>query len=78
LEAPEMGGATIFPMIGLRVPPIKNGAIFWYNLNSNEKQYDQTLHSGCPVLLGSKWIANKWIYSRFQTFIKPCKLDESN
>jgi len=30
---------------------------------------------GCPVLIGNKWIANKWIHERGQEFRRPCSLD---
>jgi prolyl 4-hydroxylase len=30
---------------------------------------------GCPVLIGNKWIANKWIHERGQEFRRPCLLD---
>jgi hypothetical protein len=29
----------------------------------------------CPVLIGNKWIANKWIHERGQEFRRPCSLD---
>ncbi len=32
-------------------------------------------HGGCPVLVGSKWILNKWIYSFDQWKTYPCLLD---
>ena len=32
----------------------------------------QTLHGGCPVLVGSKWITNKWIRWKHQQFKFPC------
>ena len=32
-----------------------------------------TYHGGCPVLAGSKWITNKWIRSRAQFQLYPCK-----
>ena len=37
-------------------------ALFWINLNLNTGFSDRlTLHGGCPVAVGSKWITNKWI-----------------
>jgi prolyl 4-hydroxylase len=70
LEVPEEGGATVFPLIGLRIKPIKNGAVFWYNLDEYGNRDSRTLHAGCPVLLGSKWLSNKWISIVGQTFYK--------
>jgi prolyl 4-hydroxylase len=30
------------------------------------------LHGGCPVVLGSKWVANKWIREAAQIFHNKC------
>ncbi|KAJ6644589.1 Prolyl 4-hydroxylase subunit alpha-2, partial [Pseudolycoriella hygida] len=57
----EKGGATVFPFLNLRISPRKGAAIFWYNLSSSGSCDFFTRHSGCPVLLGSKWVANQWI-----------------
>lgn len=56
----EAGGATVFPRLNLTVEPIERSAVFWYNIKPNGYTDYKTLHSGCPVLLGSKWIATKW------------------
>jgi len=29
----------------------------------------------CPVLIGNKWVANKWIHERGQEFRRPCSND---
>ena len=29
-------------------------------------------HGGCPVMIGSKWITNKWIRVNAQMFKRPC------
>jgi prolyl 4-hydroxylase len=76
LETPEEGGATVFPNINLRVSPVKNGALFWYNLYKNGTGHPLTLHSGCPVLLGSKWLTNKWLFTKAQELRKPCSLNK--
>lgn len=34
-----------------------------------------TRHAACPVLIGNKWVANKWIHERGQEFRRPCSLD---
>ncbi|XP_069609436.1 prolyl 4-hydroxylase subunit alpha-1 isoform X4 [Ranitomeya imitator] len=70
------GGATVFPEVGAAVYPKKGTAVFWYNLfESGEGDYS-TRHAACPVLVGSKWVSNKWIHERGQEFRRPCKLSE--
>ena len=54
------------------IMPKKGSAAFWYNLTSDGYRDPFTRHGGCPVLKGSKWILNKWMYS-FDNFAKfPC------
>ncbi|KAM4704283.1 prolyl 4-hydroxylase subunit alpha-1 [Rhinophrynus dorsalis] len=70
------GGATVFPEVGAAVYPKKGTAVFWYNLfESGEGDYS-TRHAACPVLVGNKWVSNKWIHERGQEFRRPCKLSE--
>ncbi|TRY69175.1 hypothetical protein TCAL_01376 [Tigriopus californicus] len=69
------GGSTVFPTLGLAIPPRKGSALLWYNLYKNGQGDPYTLHSGCPVLLGSKTIANIWFRSHGQEFRRPCALD---
>ena len=39
----------------------KGDLAFWYNIELNQNVDYLTFHGGCPVLVGSKWITNKWI-----------------
>ena len=62
LQAPERGGATIFPDVGLEVAPVRGTGVFF--------SYDRpdpatrTLHGGAPVQAGEKWVATKWLRER--------------
>jgi prolyl 4-hydroxylase len=59
LQAPEKGGATVFPDIQLDVAPQRGNAVFF----SYDRPHPatKTLHGGAPVLDGEKWIATKWL-----------------
>lgn len=64
----------MFPFVSLKVPPKKGSAVFWWNLSTSGDGEYLTRHSGCPVLLGSKWVANKWIHEHGNEFKRPCEL----
>lgn len=68
------GGRTVFPRIGAGVQPKAGAAVFWYNLRPNGEADKLTLHGACPVLYGTKWVANKWIREGAQLWKKPCPL----
>ncbi|XP_070073428.1 prolyl 4-hydroxylase subunit alpha-2-like isoform X2 [Drosophila takahashii] len=69
----ESGGATIFPLINVSVTPKKGSAVFWHNLDNSGDMNIRSLHSGCPVIVGSKYVLTKWINELPQMFSTPCK-----
>ncbi|NXS29387.1 P4HA3 hydroxylase, partial [Pomatostomus ruficeps] len=75
LSAVEAGGSTAFIYANFSVPVVKNAALFWWNLQRNGNGDGDTLHAGCPVLAGDKWVANKWIHEHGQEFRRPCTAD---
>ena len=62
LHAPEQGGATVFPDLGLEVLPQRGHAVFFSYDQPNAST--RSLHGGAPVLAGEKWVATKWLRQR--------------
>jgi prolyl 4-hydroxylase len=54
------GGATEFPHIKIGVRPQAGTLLIWNNMNPDGTMNYKTLHSGTPVLAGSKYIITKW------------------
>jgi prolyl 4-hydroxylase len=77
MTQPEMGGGTVFTELKTTVMPSKNDALFWYNLYRSGEGDMRTRHAACPVLLGVKWVSNKWIHEAGQEFRRPCGLKMS-
>jgi prolyl 4-hydroxylase len=72
LSTVRAGGATVFPNIGVSVPPEEGSCVFWHNLLPNGEGDVRTRHASCPVLIGNKWAVNKWFRERGQEFARPC------
>ncbi|XP_017470548.1 PREDICTED: prolyl 4-hydroxylase subunit alpha-2-like [Rhagoletis zephyria] len=70
----EEGGGTAFPYLRLLVKPQHGSVLFWYNLHRSEEPDYRTRHAACPVLKGSKWIANIWVRARHQDLQRPCDI----
>ncbi|CAG7836314.1 unnamed protein product [Allacma fusca] len=69
----EKGGSTAFPMAGVAARPVKGSAVFWNNLFSSGNPDERTWHGACPVIMGEKWVANKWIRYFDQMQTHQCK-----
>ena len=39
---------------------MKGAVVSWWNMDKNGGYDVMTKHGGCPVVIGSKWITNKW------------------
>lgn len=55
------GGETDFPEIGVTIKPKKGKAILFQNIDECQDLIPESMHAGCPVTKGTKWIANKWV-----------------
>ena len=74
LGSVSAGGATVFPLVGVDAAPAKGSAVMWVNLYSDGARDRFAYHGGCPVLVGSKWITNKWVNYLDQWRRFPCGL----
>ncbi|XP_075148854.1 prolyl-4-hydroxylase-alpha MP [Haematobia irritans] len=72
------GGGTAFTFLNTLVRPRKGSLLLWYNLHSSGEPDYRVNHGACPVLKGSKWIANIWIRERAQIQSKPCDLTDNH
>lgn len=60
LNAVEEGGATWFPLAGIRVSPRPGLLLAWNNMKPDGAPNETTLHEGMPVIAGTKYIVTKW------------------
>ncbi|XP_017142470.2 prolyl 4-hydroxylase subunit alpha-1-like [Drosophila miranda] len=67
-----LGGATVFPLLDLSVFPKRGAVLMWYNLDHKGQGNEKTVHSACPVAVGSRWVMTKWINQQPQLFRRPC------
>ena len=73
----EAGGGTAFVHRNVErtVMPTRGSAAFWYNLDMKGFRDQRSQHGGCPVIKGSKWILNKWVFYYNQHKNFPCGLN---
>lgn len=64
LNAPEGGGATDFPMLGIAVNPRAGMLLTWNNMDTDGAPNMRTLHAGTAVTAGTKYIVTKWFRER--------------
>lgn len=60
----EAGGQTAFPKANVRVTPRAGNLLLWNNLDQFGEPNPNTLHTGCPVEAGIKYIITKWYRER--------------
>lgn len=58
------GGETEFPRLGVTIKPERGGGVLFRNVDTSGKPDSASLHAGCPVTDGEKWLATLWIRER--------------
>ena len=51
---------------------VRQSVVMWWNMDQAGGYDILTRHAGCPVMIGNKWIVNKWMRSNSQMFKRPC------
>jgi prolyl 4-hydroxylase len=64
LNEPEAGGQTYFPNAKVRVTPRIGNLLLWNNLDQYGEPNTFSLHTGCPVEAGIKYVITKWYRER--------------
>lgn len=64
LNEVDQGGATWFPVAGVRFNPRPGMLIAWNNMNADGSPNMSTLHEGMAVVEGTKYIITKWFRER--------------
>jgi prolyl 4-hydroxylase len=64
LNEPEAGGQTWFPHANVRVTPRTGNLLAWNNLDEFGEPNSYSLHTGCPVEAGVKYVITKWYRER--------------
>ena len=64
LNEPEAGGQTFFPNAKVRVTPRTGNLLLWNNLDQYGEPNTFSLHTGCPVEAGIKYVITKWYRER--------------
>jgi len=74
LNTPEGGGQTSFDAAEIKVSPRAGNLLIWNNLDAEGNPNAFSMHQGCPVTAGVKYVITKWYrerpwsYSDVQTY----------
>ena len=64
LNEVEEGGTTDFPELGISIQPKTGVLLAWNNARPDGQPNKKTLHAGCPVIKGEKYIVTQWYRTR--------------
>ena len=74
----KLGGGTAYMYANreMLVEPERGSMAFWFDLWTDQSLIRDSTHGGCPILMGNKWILNKWIYNFDQWHNYPCAIQK--
>ena len=61
LNAPDEGGATVFPKAEIMVPVERLTAVLFWSMTPETELDWESLHGGMPVVSGVKMAMTKWM-----------------
>lgn len=61
LNAGYEGGETDFPEVGFRYRGEAGDSLVFHNVDCDGQPLPQSLHAGCPVTRGEKWLVTLWV-----------------
>jgi prolyl 4-hydroxylase len=65
LDDVTAGGETGFPRLDIQVQAKRGRLLVFHNCHPDSTvRHPDTLHEGCPVLVGTKWAFNLWFHER--------------
>jgi prolyl 4-hydroxylase len=71
----DEGGETVFPRAGWTVQPRRGNALYFESCNRRGQLDEQSLHAGCRVTRGEKWVVTKWMRQRRFVPVSPRSLE---
>lgn len=70
LNSDFTGGETHFPIKNITITPRVGRLLIWKNIKENGELDHDSLHSGLPVISGTKWILIIWVREKQYTTVK--------
>ncbi|NNC36865.1 MAG: 2OG-Fe(II) oxygenase [Hyphomonadaceae bacterium] len=55
------GGETAFPALDFKYKGKTGSSVYFRNTDRNGKPIQKSLHAGCPIVQGQKWMATLWV-----------------
>lgn len=68
----QVGGETIFNILGVSVKPVKGSLLVFRNMDKYGHSDPLSKHAACPVIVGSKWTLLTGFRIGGNEFIAPC------